>query len=204
MQTNEASNMLTLRPRLHHASEIRVDPTLARTITTLVNDGYRYMPPKIAVDWHPFPFERLATPNAIHELLGSDGIFAVIYDEGTPIACAAVNRWTGGFTEHGVTDEEGWEIVTVTAHKEWLKRGLAGACVDALVGELVTQARQDETREEGTMLQVWVQCVESLYGYFWKNKGWIEERAYVKPVGDWGSKLGYRLLVMLQEFDVES
>jgi GNAT superfamily N-acetyltransferase len=203
MQTNGASNVLTLQPRLHHASAIRADPTLTQTITNLVNDGYRYMSPINAVNWSHCPRERLHSSSAIHELLGSDGLFAVIYDEGTPIACAAATRWTGGFKEHGVFDEEGWEIVTVTARKEWLKRGLAGACVDALVTELVRQVRQNEKRDKGMKLQLWVQCVECLYGEFWRKKGWVEERAYVKPAGDFGSKMGYRLLVMLQEFGVE-
>jgi len=37
-----------LLPRLHPASAIRADPTLASTITAFVNEGYRYLTPSSA------------------------------------------------------------------------------------------------------------------------------------------------------------
>jgi hypothetical protein len=200
METNRALD--TLRLRVHHASAIRADPALACTITSCVNDGYRYRSPKVALNWDPSPIERFPTANSIHELLGEDGTFAVIYDDATPIACASVKRWIGGFKEYLVVGEEGWEVVAVTTNVKWMRRGLAGRCVDALVAELVKQARDDEKRENGRKLQVWVHAIDDLYGLYWKKKGWVEVRSYDRPVGHWGSKLGYRLLVLLQEFEV--
>jgi hypothetical protein len=200
METDRALD--TLQLRVHHASEIRADPALARTISTCVNDGYRYMSPKVALSWDPSPIERFPTANSIHESLGEDGIFAVLYDGTTAIACAAVKKWIGGFKEYLVVGEEGWEVVAVTTQVQWMRRGLAGRCVDALIEELIRQAREDEKRESGRKLQVWIHAIEDLYGPYWKKKGWKEVRAYERPVGDWGSKLGYRLLVLLQEFEV--
>lgn len=85
-----------LLPRLHPASAIRADPTLASTITTFVNKGYRYLTPESATRWDGvYGGDRLSPSHSIHDALGGDGIFAIIYDthdSGTPIACAAATR----------------------------------------------------------------------------------------------------------------
>jgi len=191
-----------LQPRLHHASAIRADPSLARTITSFVNEGYRYISPSIASRWETDGSDRLATPSAIHEALGNDGMFAVIYDardDTNPIACAATTPWTRDLEGFCAAGETGWEIKTVTTRVECMRRGLAQRCVDALVAELVRQAREDG---DGEKLQVWVQAVEDMNGAFWRKKRWVDVRAYEKPAGHWGSKFGYRLLVLLQECDV--
>jgi hypothetical protein len=193
------------QPCLHHASAIRADATLASTITSFVNEGYRYRSPESVSRWDRVYGDRLPYPESIHATLGDDGIFAVIYDPQNstiPIACAAMRRWKHDLEGLNEPGEDGWEIVTVTTRVEWMRRGLAGRCVDALVEEVVRQVRGNETRNHGAKVNIWVHTVEDLNGAYWRKKGWMEVRSYDKPAGHWGSKFGYRLLVLLQRFGV--
>jgi GNAT superfamily N-acetyltransferase len=202
MNTNRVPDA---RPCLHHASAIRADATLASTITSFVNEGYRYMSPKSALRWDSVYGDRLRNPDSIHTTLGDDGMFAVIYDPQNstiPIACAATKRWKHDLEGMNEPGEDGWEIVTVTTRVDWMRRGLAGQCVDALVEEVVRQARRDETCDAGSKVNIWIHTVEDLNGAYWRKKGWVEVRSYDKPIGHWGSKFGYRLLVLLQKFEV--
>lgn len=190
-------------PTLHHASAIRADTELARTITALVNDGYQYISPHNASRWHASESGRLSTPNAIHEALGHDGFFAVAYDARdkiTPVACAAAKRWTHDLEGCTAGGETGWEIITVTTQVGWRRRGLAERCIDAIVAGLVGAARAEGDEET---VQVWVQAIEDTNGLYWRKKGWRDVRAYEKAAGHWGSKCGYRLLVMVQEYTVK-
>lgn len=152
--------------------------------------------------------DRLSFADSIHKALGEDGLFAVAYDPATqePIACAATKRWTADLEGYAETDETGWEIKTVTTHLDWMKKGLAGRCVDALIDEL---ARQEKSSREGKSpavhrrLNIWIQAIECLNGKFWLKKGGRLMRSYNKPIGHWGSKYGYRLLVLLREIDID-
>jgi GNAT superfamily N-acetyltransferase len=205
MNSLECASDAQFLPRLHHASIIRADSSLANTITTFVNQGYRYFSPKNALRWNPGNSDRLTTADSIHQVLGNEGLFAVVYhpdDKITPIACAATKQWTGDYGGYVEATGDGWEILTVTTRVEWMRRGLARRCVDALVENLIMQARSDEKRDSNAKLRIWVHAVEDLNGAYWKKQGWVEVRSYDKPAGEWGSKLGYRLLVLLQEFDV--
>lgn len=158
--------------------------------------------------WNRDSDARLSSPESVHQALGADGMIAAIYDTNAqgPVACAATKRWLHdleGFAEEG---EEGWEIKMVTTHVDWMKRGLAGQCVDALIDGLASQER--ERREKDTIasqgpLYIWIQAVECLNGAFWLKKGGKLMRSYDKPVGHWGSKYGYRLLVLLREINID-
>lgn len=199
-----------LQPRIHSVSAIRCDPALEQTIRSFVNEGYKYIAPKDASGWESDTFDRLPTADSINRELGEDGFFAVMYDpndDTKPIACAATTRWKCDLEGGGVGDE-GWEIKTVTARAGWMRGGFAGRCVDAIVKELQRQSRESvefQHQCKGSnerKLKVWIQAVECVNGAYWKKKGWTDVRAYEKPVGHWGSKEGYRLLVLLQEFEL--
>ncbi|KAF9692356.1 hypothetical protein EKO04_009441 [Ascochyta lentis] len=195
-------------PRIHHASAIRADPALAASITAFVNEGYRYLSPTNRNRWEPDLSDRLSSPESIHQALGDDGLFAVLYnlDVQRPIACAATKRWDTDLEGYAEKGESGWEIKMVTTHVDWMKRGLAGQCVDALIDEL---ARQENSKRGGDIaglhgpLDIWIQAVECLNGAFWLKQGGRVVRSYDKPVGHWGSKYGYRLLVLLRQIDVD-
>ena len=199
-----------LPPRFHHASALRDDPVLEQTIRAFVNEGYRYIAPKDASRWEPDLADRLSTADSLNRELGDHGFFAVIYDPSDhtkPIACAATRPWTCDLEGGGVGDE-GWEIKTVTSRAGWRRGGFAGRCVDAIVNELLRKKPQRaDFGQHGKPaneqpLKVWVQTVECVNGAYWRKKGWKDVRAYEKPVGHWGSKEGYRLLVLLQEFEI--
>jgi GNAT superfamily N-acetyltransferase len=153
---------MTTPPILHSASTIRSDPDLAATITSFVNSSYRYIHASVALRWdaNSMGGDRLPTPTAIHTTLGPDGIFAVIYsdeDKTTPLACAAIKRWTHDLEGHSSPDEAGWEIVTVTTREGYMRRGLAGKCVDALMEEVLRQAKESGSGSGGEeKVRVWV------------------------------------------------
>ncbi|KZM23084.1 uncharacterized protein EKO05_0008341 [Ascochyta rabiei] len=197
-----------LTPRIHHASAIRAEPRLAANLTDFVNEGYRYMTPENRGRWEPDLSDRLASAESIHEALGDDGLFAVAYDPDMriPIACAATKRWNTDLEGYAVEGESGWEIKMVTTHVDWMKRGLAGQCVDALIDELARQENSkrgtDTTGPHGS-LNIWIQAVECLNGPFWLKQGGRLVRSHEKPAGHGGSKYGYRLLVLLREINVD-
>jgi hypothetical protein len=194
-----------LSPRLHHASAIRADPILASTITAFVNEGYRYLAPENASRWDGVYGDRLAQPDSIHAALGVDGIFAVLYDpqnSATPIACAATKRWKHDLEGHNTGGEDGWELIMVTTRVAWMRCGFAGRCIDALIAEIIGKACEDEKRIDDAKVKIWAHAVEDLNGPYWRKKGWVDVRSYDKPAGHWGSKFGYRLLVLLKELEV--
>ncbi|CAO2649198.1 Nn.00g101470.m01.CDS01 [Neocucurbitaria sp. VM-36] len=204
------SSSTHLQPRIHYASAIRCDPALEQSIRNFVNEGYTYIAPKDASRWESDNSDRLPTADSINRELGQDGFFAVMYDPNDntkPIACAATTRWKCDLEGGGVGDE-GWEIKIVTSGAGWMRGGFAARCVDAIVKELQRQNRESaEFQHQRKVpnerkLQVWIQTVECVNGAYWKKKGWTDVRAYEKPVGHWGSKEGYRLLVLLQEFEL--
>ncbi|KAF2630837.1 hypothetical protein BU25DRAFT_408114 [Macroventuria anomochaeta] len=165
-----------LTPRIHHASDIRADSNLAASLTAFVNKGYRYMSPANKERWEHDLSDRLSSPDSIHQALGDDGLFAVVNDPATqrPVACAATKRWKADLKGFAEARETGWEIKTVTTHIGWMKRGLAGYCVDALIDELARQERLkrgDETTASHEPLNIWIQAVECLNGAFWMKRG---------------------------------
>ncbi|KAF1945521.1 hypothetical protein EJ02DRAFT_431606 [Clathrospora elynae] len=207
--SNSAASHAHLQPRIHQASEFLSNPTLEQTIRHFVNEGYRYIAPKNRLRWESVNVgNRLPDSNSIPRQLGDRGFFAVIYDpddDATPVACAATTPWKGDLEGYAASGEEekGWEIKIVTTRVEWMKGGLAGRCVDAIIDELVRLEGEDGDRL-GQKLKVWIHTVECVNGAFWKKRGWQDVRGYEKPVGDWGSKEGYRLLVLLKEVIIPS
>ncbi|KAH7072744.1 hypothetical protein BKA63DRAFT_49413 [Paraphoma chrysanthemicola] len=190
-----------LQPTLYSAFALLCSPTLAHTLTAFVNEGYRSTPLRHPLHWDTEIDDRFPDANSIHKCLGLDGIFAVLYDpqdSSVPIACASMTRWSGDLVTFAAEGESGWEIKTVTTHRDWRGLGLPGLCVDALVQRALRMEDENDRK-----VQIWLQAVEELNGEFWRKKGWTEIRGYDRPVGHSGSKMGYRLLVMLQEFEKE-
>ncbi|OAL49317.1 hypothetical protein IQ07DRAFT_588641 [Pyrenochaeta sp. DS3sAY3a] len=194
---------MALQPRIHSASAIRDDPALERRIRDFANEGYRYIAPKDASRWDPDDDDRLADASSINQELGEHGFFAVLYDPGNediPIACAATKPWKADL-EGGGQGDEGWEIKIVTSGAGWMRGGYAGRCINAIVDELVRRAAEEDASTERS-LNVWIQTVKCVNGEYWMKKGWREVRSYDKPAGHWGSREGYQLLVLLQQFKV--
>lgn len=190
------------QPQIHRIFTLLSNPTLAQTIRAFADEGYHYIAPKDAPRWDiPDTIDRLPTLDSLHAL-SNGGFFAVIYnpnDGVTPIACAATAPWTGGFEGYTSIDEleRAWEIKIVTTRVGWMGQVHAGKCVDAIIEEL---GRVE--RKTGGTEALGKQAVECLNGAYWKKKGWLQVRASEHPAGLWGSREGYRLLVLLREFEV--
>lgn len=160
-----------------------------------MNQGYRYFAPENSSRWEAC-VDRLADIPSFHAQLGEQGLIAVIYDpdnNSIPIACAAACPWDGGFDGGHSPDEldGGWEIKIVTTKEGWMGKGLAGKCVDVLCGEVVRSKQVGDWRPK-----FWIQTVECVNGAFWRSKGWVNVRGMDHPAGWFGSKVGYRLMVM--------
>ena len=204
----KVASSVRLTLRVHYAPDIRADPNLAASLTTFINEGYRYMSPANQERWDREGDPRLSSPESIHLALGEDGLIAAVYNAAAqePVACAATKRWLHDLEGFAEEEEEGWEIKMVTTHIDWMKRGLAGQCVDALIDDLAREERvrrgKNTAASQGP-LNIWIQAVECLNGAFWLKKGGRLMRSYDKPIGHWGSKYGYRLLVLLREIDID-
>ncbi|KAF2854698.1 hypothetical protein T440DRAFT_464843 [Plenodomus tracheiphilus IPT5] len=198
-----------LQPRIHHFSELIAAPDIAERIRNFVNQGYRYFAPENTSRWEPC-VDRLVDLPSFHKQLGDRGLIAIIYDpdnSSIPIACAATSPWDGGF-DGGYSPDEldgGWEIKIVTTKEGWMGKGLAGKCVDALFAEVVRLERVDLSRVDADRkLRFWIQTVECVNGAFWRRKGWKDVRGTDHEAGWFGSKEGYRLLVMTKKVDIDT
>jgi hypothetical protein len=203
MNGNTADAPRLSRPRIHYCADIYADPTLEQRVRNFANEGYLFIAPKDASRWDPDDSPRLPTSESIRNELGDRGFFAVLYDpndDTKPIACAASTPWKCDL-EGGGRGDKGWEIKIVTSGAGWMRGGNAGRCVKAIIDELVEQEQKKDSTTE-RKIKVWVQTVACVNGAYWTKKGWKEVRSYDKPKGHWGSKLGYQLLVLLQEFEV--
>jgi hypothetical protein len=162
------------------------------------------MSPESASRWNPTYSDRLPNPDSIKEVIGDDGVFAVIYqphDESIPIACAAFKPWKGDYGGYMEPRAVGWEVLTVTTRVRWMRRGITRRYVDALIEDLVERARKTEKGNSNAKVQIWIHAVEDLNRAYWKKQGWAEMRSYQRLAGELGSIEGYKLLVLLQEFD---
>lgn len=194
-------------PQILPLSTLLANPPLSNALRAFANRGYRYIAPQNLPRWNlSLITDRLPDTASLVTALTPRGFFAVIFapsSPDTPIACAAAAPWTGGFDGCAAPEElqRGWEIKIVTTGEGWQGRGLAGRCVDALVGEMVRVERESGAgwSEE---VKVWVQAVEDLNGAYWRKMGWVDVRGEDHPPGRFGSKVGYRLLVLLKTFEL--
>lgn len=197
---------LSLVPRLYHAEEIRPKSELTTTLTKFVNEGFKAANVYSADKWD-LSGDRLENDNEIPEMLGTEGLFAAIYDGDVIVASAGAIPWIcdlNGFSEPG---ETGWEIKTVTVKVGYMKQGLAGKCIGILQDYLIEKekGRRKSTGKKGLpKLKLWIQTAEFVNGEYWRRRGWKDARVYDKPKGFWGSKTGFRLLILVKEVDIDA
>ncbi|KAF2708003.1 hypothetical protein K504DRAFT_297023 [Pleomassaria siparia CBS 279.74] len=202
-----ASTADTLSERLYHASDILSSPTLAASLTAFVNQGFKSAGTYDPTRWDLINSMRFKRTNEINELLGTEGLFAVLYDGKVPVACAAAVPWAKEYQGCRLPGEEGWEIKTVCVDAKWVKRGLASRSINILRDYLVEQERAklalDGAQEAGNKkLKFWLEVAECVNGEYWRRRGYKELRGYDRPAGLWSSLTGFRLLVMVKDIDV--
>jgi hypothetical protein len=197
-----------LREHLYHAKDVASDPTLAATLTAFVNKGFMAQStnPHAIKIWQDFSSGRFKSPNEINEMLGSDGILAVIYDDQTPIAVAGGVPWKQGSQELALEGEEGYEIKTVTVDPTVVKKGLATRCMGVVIKKLIEieRKKRDEsgTIEDGKLM-LFIQSAESVNGDYWRGRGYRDMRKYEMPAGFWTARTPFTMLVQAKEVDLE-
>lgn len=188
-----------LQTYVYHAHDLLANTPLAAQLMAFVNAGYDNHTIYPQTHW-----ERTATRfsdvSELHSALGPTGLLATACIDGTPVASASAARWSGDMDGVGGAGEEGWEIKAVTTKAGFEKRGLAGRCIAALTEE-IARGRREEVG--GGRVRLWVHAVEEVNGGYWRRRGWREVRGFERPVGYWGSRFGFRLVVMVKEVDVE-
>jgi hypothetical protein len=204
---NQAS--VNLRTNVYNIAHLRANPLLAARITTFVNVGYRNKAVYAPAYWTDDGTDRFQTPDAIYDAIGPNGLFAVVYNEKPVddelVACASITSWIGdlGGEETG-KDDGGWEIKAVVTKVGWNKMGLAGRCIQMLTEETIKLEREALENKGERTLKIWIQAVESVNGEYWRRRGWKFVRAYEMPVGLWGSRFGFTLIVLLKEVDLQN
>lgn len=200
-------NEAALTERLYHANEILADPILASTLTTFVNKGFMAQSeiPHAVKIWADSSTGRFKSPNEINEMLGPNGIFAVIYDGETPVAVAGGVPWKQGLQELALERETGYEIKTVTVDPKVVKRGLATRCMEIVIKKLieVEKKKRDESGIFGDgKMKLWIQSTEYVNGDYWRGRGYKDVRNYEMPAGFWSARIPFTLLVQAREVDI--
>lgn len=204
----------SLQTFIYTANQLRANPTLAATIHSLANSGFRNSNIYRETDWGERS-DRFETLEHMHETIGADGWFAVVWNteivpkgnEGldvkngeagrveasaggkVAVACASLSRWKGDYGPQNLGREDGgWEIIAVVTKVGWSKLGLAGRCIQALTEEVV-KFEQAQLMGQGRRLKLWVQAVEQVNGEYWRRRGWKFVRSYELPAGLWGGEV---------------
>ncbi|KAF2623797.1 hypothetical protein BU25DRAFT_413971 [Macroventuria anomochaeta] len=118
-------------PTLYTPSNLESDPDLVTEITSLIKDAFARSKKSDPMKWQQGERKRFPSHDLYLEMLGSEGVAAVIFDEDVAerkvIAVAAAVPWQGGWRKEGAGIEEGWEIkaVAVDGDARYLGRGLA-------------------------------------------------------------------------------
>jgi hypothetical protein len=205
--THPGVNEAALTERLYHAKEIRANPTLAATLTAFVNKGFMAQTkiPHAVEIWADFSTGRFKSPNEINEMLGPDGLFAVIYDGEAPVAVAGGVPWKQGSQELALEGETGYEIKTVTVDPTVVKKGLATRCMGVVIKKLI-EIEEKKRAENGTVgdgkLKLWIQSTEYVNGDYWRGRGYKDMRNYKMPAGFWSARIPFTMLVQAKEVDI--
>ncbi|KAF2273130.1 uncharacterized protein EI97DRAFT_190524 [Westerdykella ornata] len=164
-------------PILYSAASLCQDQELAVRLMGFINDAFQRAKQRDPQKWDPQKL-RFGSEAELFEMLGENGVMAVVYDQnesravqtdngldvggrGKIVACAAAVQWKGIEREAGKDPsygdefekteiEEGWEIKTVcvSADSRYAKKGLAVRVCDFLQEYLVKQVYEATNASE--------------------------------------------------------
>ncbi|KAF2998232.1 hypothetical protein E8E13_005613 [Curvularia kusanoi] len=195
-------------PVYHTRHYFQSDPVLATKIISLVNDAFARSKKLDPVKWGEDPHARFTDTDMYLDMLGPDGIVAVLFDEDTRdrkvVATAAAIPWRGGWKKEGAGTEEGWEIkaVAVDGDSRYLRRGLAMQLYKFLEQSLIINSRCSGVSTTGRPFQqrdqliLWILAAECINGVYWRKRGYELVRKEVHQAPTWGVLTSFEMVVL--------
>lgn len=153
-------------PKLFTTSELKADPRITESITSLANDAF-LRPKRAEPEKWNITVLRFPTLESYFAMLDEDSIIALIFDDAEDlgqethavsetqnngnrkypspkvVACAAAVPWRGGMAREGAGTESGWEIkaVCVDGDEKYLRQGLTIKLLASLEEHLIHRAK---------------------------------------------------------------
>jgi hypothetical protein len=204
---------MTSTPRLtapicYTRAYLQKDPLLATQITSLVNDAFARSQKSDPEKWGETPEIRFQDNGSYFDMLGDEGIVAMIFDKNTRdrkvVAVAAALPWKGGWNKEGAGVEEGWEIkaVAVDGDARYLRQGLAVQLCSFLEKELIISSKKSGVSTTGRpfdhrdQLTFWILAAECINGAYWRKKGYELVRKDVYEAPTWGVLTRFEMVVL--------
>lgn len=198
-------------PVLYTPSDLKSNPALVTQITDLINDAFTRSKMPDPVKWRQGVRRRFPSDDLYFEMLGSDGVAAVILDETTEdrkvVAVAAAVPWQGGWNKEGAGVEEGWEIkaVAVDGEAKYLKRGLAVQLYTFLEQHLASKTKKSGVSTTGRKLNrtdqltLWILAAECIAGAYWRKRGYTLVRKDIAEAPTWGCLTTFEMVVLRKD-----
>lgn len=202
-------------PILYTVSDLESDPSLVTEITDLINDAFTRSKKPDPVKWSQGERRRFPNNDLYFEMLGTEGVAAVIFDVSTEarkvVAVAAAVPWQGGWKKEGAGVEEGWEIkaVAVDGDANYLRRGLAMQLYAFLEQHLVLKSKQLGVSTIGRKfnstdrLTLWILAAECINGPYWRNRGYELVRKDIAEPPTWGVLTNFEMIVLRKNVPFE-
>lgn len=195
-------------PALYTRADLRSDLDLVTRITHLINDAFTRSKKSDPVKWGETPRIRFTDNDMYFEMLGENGIVAVIFDQDAGerrlVAVAAAVPWQGGWKKEGAGSEEGWEIkaVAVDGDARYLRQGLAVQLYGCLETHLLLRSKRSSISttqrqfdaENG--LTLWILAAECINGPYWRKKGYKVVRKDTAKAPTWGVLTKFEMIVL--------
>lgn len=200
---------------MYTVSDLESDPSLVSQITDLINDAFTRSKKADPVKWRQGERRRFPNDDLYFEMLGTEGIAAVIFDiveeKRKVVAVAAAVPWQGGWKKEGAGVEEGWEIkaVAVDADARYLRRGLAVQLYAFLEQQLILKSKQLGRSTTGRefhstdRLTFWILAAECINGPYWRKRGYELVRQQTAEPPTWGVLTSFEMIVLRKDVPFE-
>lgn len=202
-------------PILYTRGDLELEAALVTKITNLINDAFIRSKISEPEKWGVNPRKRFTSNDMYYEMLGSEGIVAVTFDEGARdrrvVAVAAAVPWQGGWKKEGAGSEEGWEIkaVAVDGDPQYLHQGHAVQLYAFLERHLVISSKSlgrsttGRVFERKDQLTLWILAAECINGRYWRRKGYELVRTDISEAPTWGVLTSFEMIVLRKDIAFE-
>lgn len=210
-----ASSSTLSAPILYTRADLESETGLVTQITNLINDAFIRSKITEPEKWGINPRKRFLSNDPYFEMLGSEGVVGVIFDENARdrkvVAVAAAVTWQGGWQKEGAGVEEGWEIKAVAVHgdAQYLRRGLAVQLYTFLEQYLIAKSKQLGHSTTGRkfkkedQLTLWILAAECINGRYWRSKGYELVRKDIVVAPTWGVLTSFEMIVLRKDVPFE-